>query len=291
MRTALFVTTGFLGDILFGSSVAEKLITEGQFDVVDYYVGFPQVVPLLQQNPYIRKVTVADPPMPLSTPPSALMVGYDKIFRQPTHTFDIQPALQDQIRCYVNNPSADFNVYTVSKYDEIWKHATDSVKRSGMKLIAHLSTWKEKSFLFTEEEYRRGIDVPYKGYGGSNRNIEWILQQLEMEFALVEVGTTRNQFETANWGEAFAEQASVIKYCDYFIGAEGGLANVAYGVGTKTILTSDFVHQLYGWNGVVRKVMDLKLGPRFYGKPGHVDLDPYLTDEQVVAEIRRIVNG
>ena len=34
------------------------------------------------------------------------------------------------------------------------------------------------------------------------------------------------------------------------------------GVGTKTIITGDYVHQLYGWNGVIRKLKEPKLGPR-----------------------------
>ena len=291
MRTCLYVTSGFLGDILFGSSVAKRQKEEGQFQVVSYYVGFPQVVPLLKRNPWIDDVTIANVPSPFPIPPSGFFNAYDVVLKQPIHTFDIQPALQDQIAAGARKPNADFKVYTVPEYDETWELRFKSVRAAGYKVLAVLSNWKEKSFLFTEEEYKRGIDVPYKGYGGSNRKIEWILEQLGKDFALVEVGVPLNVYQTMGRENEFAEQASFIKQCDYFIGAEGGLANVAYGVGTKTILTSDFVHQLYGWNGVVRKVKDLKLGPRFYGKPGHIDLDPYLTDEQVVAEIRRIVNG
>jgi len=87
--------------------------------------------------------------------------------------------------------------------------------------------------------------------------------------------------------------ASILKHCDYFIGAEGGLANIAYAVGTKTILTSDFVHQLYGPNGVLQKLNEPKLGPRYYGSSPnmHVDLDPYLTDEEVVSNIVNILGN
>ena len=49
------------------------------------------------------------------------------------------------------------------------------------------------------------------------------------------------------------------------IGGESGLINLAAGVkGTKTIITGDYVHQLYGWNGVMRKLKEPKLGPEFY---------------------------
>ena len=77
-----------------------------------------------------------------------------------------------------------------------------------------------------------------------------------------------------------------MKKCDAFIGSESGMCNMASGVGTKTIITGDFVHQLYGYNGSVRKIENPKLGPIHYFKnKGHVELDPYLNDDEVVAEI------
>ena len=86
--------------------------------------------------------------------------------------------------------------------------------------------------------------------------------------------------------------AAVIQNADYFIGAEGGLANVAAAVHTKTVLTSEFVHQLYGWNGVIKKIENPKLGPRFYWpEDGHIDLSPYLTDDDVVKEMLAVFRG
>ena len=84
--------------------------------------------------------------------------------------------------------------------------------------------------------------------------------------------------------------ASIIKACDYMIGAESGLINLAAGVGTKTIITGDFVHQLYGYNGVLKKIQEPKLGPEFYfPNAGHVSLDPYLTDDEVITQMREII--
>ena len=81
----------------------------------------------------------------------------------------------------------------------------------------------------------------------------------------------------------------MIKACDWFIGAEGGLANLASGVGTKTIITGDYVHQLYGWNGVIENNQEPKLGPKYYFPEGHYTLDPYLTDEEVIKTIKDII--
>ena len=68
------------------------------------------------------------------------------------------------------------------------------------------------------------------------------------------------------------------------------MINLAAGVGTKTIITGDFVHQLYGPNGVIKKIKNPKLGPEFYfPNSGHVSLDPYLLDEEVIEQMRKLI--
>ena len=89
----------------------------------------------------------------------------------------------------------------------------------------------------------------------------------------------------------YSNTASIIKACDFMIGGESGLINLAAGVGTKTIITGDWVHQLYGWNGCIKKIKEPKLGPEFYfPNDGHISLDPFLTDKEVVTKMRSIIN-
>jgi hypothetical protein len=77
-----------------------------------------------------------------------------------------------------------------------------------------------------------------------------------------------------------------MKFCDAFVGTEGGLCNLAAGVGTKTIITGDFVHQLYGWNGVLKKIKEPKLGPiHYFLNSNHVELNSYISDEEVIKQI------
>ena len=125
------------------------------------------------------------------------------------------------------------------------------------------------------------------------RDIKYIVEEIRKEFpAMIEVGFPPGTgvhdiglSTTAN----FSMSASMLKFCDYFIGGEGGLCNLAAGVGTKTIITGDYVHQLYGWNGVIKKIKEPKLGPEFYFKEGHTSLNPYLSDEEVVKEMIKII--
>jgi len=163
------------------------------------------------------------------------------------------------------------------------------------KIITWLSNWEERSFIFTEEEYRKGIDIPGFGYGGKHRNISSIIQKLSenQEIFLIEVGKpngTNQKISDMFTVSEYTLTASILKNCDYFIGTEGGLANLASGVGTKTILTGDFVHQLYGWNGVIEKCEEPKLGPKYYfDEKNHIVLDSYLTDEEVAQSILNII--
>jgi hypothetical protein len=195
------------------------------------------------------------------------------------------------MQCSVNNPTTEFKVYTNKAFDAAVQKSLKPFKDQGLKVIAYLNNWEERSFLFTEEEYKRGIDVPNFGYGGSHRNTNWIVEQLndKADLLMIPVGMPANhnvrEADFNNVAE-YSMQASFLKYCDYFIGAEGGLCNLAAGVGTKTIITGDFVQQLYGWNGVLRKIQVPKLGPKHYFTDVvHLELNSYLTDKEVVEQI------
>ena len=167
-------------------------------------------------------------------------------------------------------------------------------KQQGKKIVAWQANWEEKSFRYTEEEYKRGIDVPNLGYGGRRRDINFLVSELSRRYLLIKVGfdpgITQNQIGLLTTG-IYTHTAAILSQCDYMIGGESGLINLAAGVGTKTIITGDYVHQLYGWNGVIRKSKEPKLGPEFYFEEGHVSLNPYLTDKEVVEQIVNIIGN
>jgi len=290
---ALIKPYGFLGDILFASSAAKKLKEEGQFEVVDISCGVRQVEKLLNLNPYIDNVlTLA---YPSHHPLHGIHIsGYDKEFELTETRKDIPPPLQFQQECGVKNPDTEFEVWTDPALDE----KVAETYPDPFIAVMQLDSWRAKAYGFTVEEYIRGIDVPFQGYGGRLRDIEYIVEELADEFTLIEVGLVPGISTTEvsrKWGteddiyRSLSWDASVIKRADYFIGAEGGLANVAAGVGTKTVLTSDFVWQLYGANGCIKKIVEPKLGPRYYFLgAGHIDLNPYLTDKEVTGEMLAI---
>ncbi len=284
MRSCLIVCHGYFGDHLFANSIAERLIEEGQYDAVDYVIGFPQVLPFLERNPYVRNVMVTTIG-PNPQPPNNID-SYDKVFTLGPISRVVPPTIEMQLLCGVERPSSKFHIETNPELDKL---VLDTYgEKTGM-VLAIMNGWKERSFLYTKEQYDRGIDVPNLGYGGAHRNTDYIIDALEQRYSSIRVGPTGNvnQFSLDYDGPSLDLTASILKYCDVFIGAEGGLANLAYAVGTRTIITGDFVHQLYGPNGVLQKLEEPKIGPVHYGtgEVTHINLNPYLTDAEVVEQI------
>ena len=279
---ALINCVGFIGDNLFASSIAKKLKEEG-YTKVDLRASIAQPYELLTLNPYIDEVYLED----------TAAEGYDRVFNlSPVHRRET-PVEQLQQQCGISNTSPEYFIHTNKAIDSyVQPLLRGSVQ--GKTLIAYMSNWEEKTFGFTEEEYKAGVNVPNLGYGGRRRNTSFIVEKLSesSNLYLIPVGMPNgfNQKEiTLDGVSNYTLTASIIKACDWFIGAEGGLANLAAGVGTRTILTDDYVHQLYGWNGVIEKVQEPKLGPKYYFPEGHHVLSPYLSDSEVTTSINSIV--
>ncbi len=295
MRTVLIKPHGFMGDCLFASSVARKLKEADMFDVVDFAVGIRQAEEVLRFNPYIDNIitTIQTTTSPLF---NINIDGYDEQIQLNPTTKDVPPPTQFQRECNIpeNQIDSKFALYTDPDLDEevALTYQDDYIA------MMSISTWREKAFRFSPEQYVAGIDVPYLGYGGALRYIEGIVNLLQAQNNIVEVGlpshlkTIQISPEPSFAYRGIMADVSIIKRAKFFIGTEGGLANIASGVRTPSILTGDFIHQLYGWNGVLKRIVNPHLGPRFYWpEDGHIDLSPYLTDLEVANEMASIING
>lgn len=300
MTSALLVAHGYLGDNIFISSVAQKLIEEQQFDSIDYVTGFPQVFDILNQNPYINNVYVSDiiGPELKHTLGSYDLSGYSKVFTFDPFMFDIQPPLAAQKHCNVRNPSPEIKVWTTQENDEKAIKFLENLKKdSNKKVIAWQLSWDEKAYKYSEQDYWSKSGNFVTGCGTKNRDISYIINELSKDFIMIPVGVpqTLSQFFTATYQHeyrSFSEDASLLKYCDYFIGNEGGMANLASSVGCKTILTYEFTWQLYGPRGIMRQFKDgPKLGPVHYFDNGHMYLPLYKSDAEIVGIITNVINN
>jgi len=278
----LIKTMGFIGDNIFATSIAKKLKEQyGSECQIDFQLSILAPFELISNNPYIDNVY-----MEIENE-----IEYDIVHQLHPVSRNETPTIQLQKQCGVKNPSSEYEVYTNKTFDYLVNRFVKQYRSQEKVLVAYQTNWEEKSFLFTEEEYKKGIDVPNLGYGGKRRDIKKILRRLNSYEELLlfpvgkEIGFNQKEDEIGLVGE-LSLTTSVIKNCDYFIGAEGGLSNIAAGLGVKTIITGDFVHQLYGWNGVIEKNEEPKLGPKFYFPEfGHVTLNPYISDDEVAKSI------
>jgi len=285
MKTVTIKVTGFLGDILFASSVARKLRVP--YDKVYFAIRFWEPYELLMNNPFIDDV----------------QVNVDTwVEDKDNHVFELgdvdqrSPATaQFQLKCNIVPPGLEYEVFTNANFDTVAKEFIRTLRASkGNKpVVAYQSNWEERTFGFTREEYARGIDIPPLGYGGRRRNIGHIMEPLVDKYTMVEVGIPQGT-PLGHYGifapPTFSMTASLIKACDWMIGGEGGLTNLAAGVGTKTIITGDFIHQLYGPNGCIKKINNPMMGPKtYFPNEGHVTLDPFLTDAEVANQIMETI--
>jgi hypothetical protein len=258
-------------------------------------IGFPQVYNLLKNNPYIDNVWSTDT---VTQNAADMLNEYDlegyMVYAMGRFTFFDPPPVQAQKWAGVNHPSPEYEVYTTPERDEWAKDYIRQLKDEygDRPVVAWMSNWRQKAFRYTEEEYWTAANDPagLTGYGKENRNIQYIINFLSDHFIMVEVGVPDfvSQFDTAKGYNCrtFEDEASLIKHCDAFIGTEGGLANLAAGVGTRTLLTHEFTWQCYGPRGVImpRPADQLKLGPVYYfPDAGHQYLPLYKTDEELAA--------
>lgn len=285
MKKATVICDMFIGDSLMGSSVCEEFKKTGMYDFVRYLIRLPQPLELLRANPYIDEVFLIGQEAP---------IGH--VHRLEHCTWHETPPKQWKGSCGILAPSTGFSVYIPDEAKNNAKLQVDELRAQfpNLPIVAYQSNWEEKSFLFTREQYEAAIDVHLLGFGGKHRNIEKILSLLE-DFVLVEVGGGNGVSQmdpSLASSESYTQTAAIIQQCDFFIGSEGGLSNLSAGIGTSTIITTDFIAQLYGRKGVIKQLAEVALGPccLFPDNLNHHHLSEYLTDEEVATSIHQIIS-
>ena len=172
----LVITCGFFGDIVFASSLADKL----QYSEVEYLIGFPQMQKLLQNNPNISKVHVSQIPGPFPVHYGIDLTQYERVITLKPLNYNTTPCEEYQQFAGIGNATSDYKVYTESEFDRVaYDLCRDFRETTNKPVVAVLSNWEEKTYKFTEEQYREGIDVPNLGYGGAHRDINYIIEKLE----------------------------------------------------------------------------------------------------------------
>jgi hypothetical protein len=285
----LIKTTGFIGDILFASSCAELLYKE-QSNEIDFLIGFPQPYELLKLNPFIRNVYLPDNFGPYPSNETILKNNpYDLIYTMPHVNQNEVPIIQFQKSCGLKFPEFNFKVYTNPIQNEIIKLQLDKLKSGTSKsIIGYVANWKNSTIRYSEEEFVNGIQFQnlLQHTHTNTRNIDYILSELSKKYIIVPLGFDQSvsQYDLGLESCAlYSYTASLIKNCDIVIGQEGGLTNLAAGIGTKCIITTDFMNYLYGKYGRMKRCDIVNLGPNnICPDKGHIHTSPYISDEELL---------
>lgn len=289
MKKILIKTYGFIGDILFASSIAEKLKQE-QECIVDYCIGFPQPYMLLKNNPWINNVYLSKTKGPRVTIPDNINESdYTHIYELKESLHNIEPSILHQITCDVKNPSPEFKIYTDPVLDAAVEWELNQLNIYKTPVVGVVANWKQSTIKYTKQEYEAGllnVNEILSHTHTNTRDVDLIIDTINKDCIIIPLGYdhTINQYHgSLNAAADYANQASIIKYCDIVIGQEGGMTNLAAGVGTKCIITTDFMHALYGRKGIMRQLENIKLGPAIMF-PGndHIHLDPLISDMDIV---------
>lgn len=291
MKKALVVTHGYFGDIIFSTTCAEGLKRQYGFREVDYLIGFPQVHSLIKDNPHIDSIFWSNVGPRPSYDHFALESEYE-IFQLQPMKFEVPPPIQMQMDCGLRGDlSSEYKVYTDPDLVQEYRNWFKEVSK-GKPVVTWGNDLYDRAFEFTEEEYEKAVDVPFKGYGGRLRDVDYMISELSRWFHVVEVGAKHSkQTDLVPRGDdlTLEQTAAIMAASDMYFGIEGGLINIAAGVGTPTIMLPEFIHQLYGPKGVIRQIKEPKLGPQYYFEEGHHVLPLYKNTDELVDLTRKYI--
>ena len=280
MKTATVVNEDYIGDILFSSSIAKELKEQLGYDKIFYVTRFVQPEILLRNNPYIDGF-------------NELTFPRGDVFRVSKVDQSKPVTIQYQEQCGIPIPRLEYTVYL--KHQDLIDIFSRSQDVNRTPMIAIQRNWIERVYQFTKEEYWRGIDVPYKGYGGRIPDLNKIIVELNKKYNMIYVGGEPgvSQFDSKlASAKSYYETAKTIASCDYMLGSESGLTNLAAGLNTRCIITTCFIAQLYGPNGLMKKIQNPQMGPAVYfPNAGHSHLNPFLTENEIIDSIIDIIDN
>ena len=275
MSKGLIICHGFLGDNLLTQRLAEVIRNDHGIEEVHWLCGFQTLYTILDNNPYIDKVLISSVSGPEPSLSGIDVKEYDKVYHTKPHQGKEPLSLANVKSAGVELDDPTYPIYTIKRFDEEHKMEIEKLKRNGKPVVGVCLTWKSSLNNYAK------IDISP------------IVDKLKEEYNLIPLGidpniTQQQSHAMKNSEEVYARTASRMKYCDIVIGSEGGLTNVAAGVGTPVLYTTDFTFRLAGPMGTHWNHPDPVriLGPKaHFPKEKHYPLPYNITPESYPDEI------
>jgi hypothetical protein len=260
MKRALIKANGWIGDALHVLPLAARLKKEKGFDEVDVLCYMVQPTTLISYNKDIDRVIFRE----------CDESDYTYIFTMPViDSHDETNTIQFQKACGLTNNRPEYHIETHPQLDEFAKVTVDSLRVEKRSVIAVQGDWDSR---------RAGaMDIVRRIESEGTATIILIgSNPIYRDLSLDIRGCDVNPL-------LFSYTASLIKACDMFLGAEGGLANLSAGVRTPTWITTCHMWKMFGPNGEMSQSDDPKLGPchLFPNDPRHKHFCHQATNEEI----------
>jgi hypothetical protein len=265
----LVKTTGWIGDSFFCLPLAEKLKKQYNFDEVDYLIYIAQPHDLIKRNKYINNVFLGE----------CDESKYDKIFTMPVIEENIiPPTVKFQEFCGIENTSSEYYIDTDPQKDILAECFLNTLPKKPF--IAIHGNWNERRWNYSEDQFQKGIinnqgevESIIKGLDESNK---FNLINIFHDFKHSRIKDIRGYDAST---DRYSLMASIIKKCDLFIGAEGGLSNLAAGLGVKCIITTCHMFR----DMKIKNQSEPKLGPKnLFPNKDHIHMSPFSTNEDFI---------
>ena len=266
----LLVIHGWLGDTLIAQQAAEHLVKELNC-TVDMFIGFPQTILLLKQNPYINNIIVSDIVGPIPDY-NHLVSQYDDVRVLQPYKGKVPLTIHNQLSLGVKNPSLGYTVYTVPEIDKFVSNTLNEITNGKLNI---------------------GICLTWKTDKGALYNTDNLIKELSLDYNIFPIGLPPEIGQRQSGREKdsevlYATNASYCKYLDLVIGSEGGMTNLAAGVGGRVLYTTDFTEWLAGPNGAYKHQTPTEiLGPlAYFPNANHILLKSDISPDMYISKIK-----
>lgn len=271
----LIINIGFLGDSLFAASLCENLKKIGKYNRVDLLIGFPQTIEVLQFNPYIDNIYLANN-----------IGAYPTINDVP---LDCDLSIYDTV---YSTEHSKFNEKFLDTYNKNF-----GLPQVDYKLNLHLPVM-EFEFSTNRPRIAFHLDWAQRSFqsGGVPRDPHMIIDQLQGEFEIYTVGAQSHFENNDNKSHDFLVECGFIAQCDIFFGFPGGMHWIAAAVGTPTITTSEHMMKHFTNTGDFNGIgiddfrQDFKLhASHHFNDVEHTLLEPEISDNDIVQYLKNYI--
>ena len=306
--TILIKSYGFFGDILF--TIPSVILLRQQFPdkKIEFHIGFPQPYEIIRETlrnvPNVEiHISPVDDPMPLIEDE----VEYFKVYTMPECNRLLPPHIQYQRSI---DPSIEkFLPFNLSVPRAAVERVNRFINRDTTyptTTIGVVANWDRCTFKYSDEAMSAIKSSSVDDFLGHRfdlhlrRNITNILrhignlcldEKLKVKFQMLGFSYGQSQRgQGLNSISTYTDTAALITQCDLVIGPEGGMTNLAAGLNTPTVITTDFMWGLYGPLGILQQLDDPQLGPekfipKRYPYAPHKSLLPNIADDQIAHHI------